>query len=206
MNVTILAAAGGTGHELTRQALQRGHAVTAIARDIDRIRVPRSAQLRRVAADVHDVKSIEESIGHDSVVLSGLGVTRGDRSGTLTVGARAVIARAPARIIWLGAFGTGTSAAAASVGTRALLKVIMGSELADKVAADAAVLRAGGTIFHPGPLTHGPLSSTRRTVGLQAVPRRPVPGPVSRATVAAAMLDELECPAFAGLTAVPLRR
>ena len=33
MNLTVLAASGRTGHALTRQALERGHTVTAIARD-----------------------------------------------------------------------------------------------------------------------------------------------------------------------------
>lgn len=40
MHLTILAASGATGLELTRQALDRGHTVTAIARDPERIMLP----------------------------------------------------------------------------------------------------------------------------------------------------------------------
>jgi hypothetical protein len=68
------------------------------------------------------------------------------------------------------------------------------------------VLRAGGTVFHAGPLTNGPLSPDRRTVGLDAYPRRLFPASVSRATVAAAMLDEAEAPRYAGTIAVPRER
>jgi len=82
----------------------------------------------------------------------------------------------------------------------------MGDRLKDKVAADTLVLGAGGTVFHAGPLSSAPLSIARRTVALDAVPRRFFPARVSRATVAAAMLDEAESPQFIGKTAIPLQR
>lgn len=205
MNVTILAASGATGSALTRQALERGHTVTALARNPARITVPDSPRLLRLAADVRDPDSIAAALHGSDLVLSGLGVAKGDNPGTLTAGARAVIAAHPGRIIWLGAYGTGPSAQAAGLATRTLLKA-MGAELADKVTADAAVLDAGGTIFHAGPFSTGPTSETRRTVGLDNVPRRLFPARVSRETVAAAMLDEAQNPRFRGQVAVPLER
>ncbi|MFD3505341.1 NAD(P)H-binding protein, partial [Streptomyces sp. NPDC058678] len=45
MNLTVLAASGQTGIALTRQALRRGHTVTAIARDPGRIALPDSPNL-----------------------------------------------------------------------------------------------------------------------------------------------------------------
>ncbi|MBB2943432.1 hypothetical protein FB565_003145 [Actinoplanes lutulentus] len=205
MELTILAASGATGLELTRQALARGHTVTAVARNPDRLTLADSPRLLRVAADVRVPHSIAAALAGQKVVLSGLGNARGAKPGALTAGARAVVAAAPQRVIWLGAFGTGPSAAAAGAATRTLLK-LMGAELGDKVAADAAVLAAGGTVFHAGPLSNGPLSSTRRTVGLAEAPRRFFPARVSRATVAAAMLDEAEDAAFPGMIALPLER
>lgn len=112
---------------------------------------------------------------------------------------------APARILWLGAYGTGPSAAAAGLLTRTVLR-FLGDELTDKVAADSLVLQAGGTVFHAGPLADGPISADRRTIGLDAAPRRPFPARVTRATVAAAMLDEAENPQFAAQLALPLPR
>ncbi|WP_328608598.1 NAD(P)H-binding protein [Amycolatopsis sp. NBC_00345] len=206
MELTILAASGGTGLELTRQALARGHTVTAVARRPERIEVTGSGRLRRVAADVHDPESVARALRDAPVVLSGLGVAAGDPPGTLTAGARAVLDARPGRVLWLGAFGTGASAAAAGPVTRTLLKLVLRKEIPDKVGADTAILAAGGTVFHAGPLSAGPVSGTRRTVGLGDVPKRLFPARVSRATVAAAMLDEAESPRFAAATAVPLER
>jgi len=205
MQLTILAASGGTGRELTRQALERGHTVTAIARTPGRIDVPDSARLTRVAADVRDPDSMKAALRDSEVVLSGLGVADGDPPGTLTAGARAVTEAQPQRIVWLGAIGTGPSAHAGGLLVRFLFRA-MRAKLEDKVAADAIVLQAGGTVFHAGPLGNGPLSPARRTVGLDGYPRRIFPAGVSRATVAAAMLDEAESPRHQGAIAIPLQR
>jgi uncharacterized protein YbjT (DUF2867 family) len=205
MQLTILAASGGTGRELTRQALERGHTVTAIARTPGRIDVADSARLTRVAADVGDPDSMKAALRDSEVVLSGLGVADGDPPGTLTAGARAVAESQPQRIVWLGAIGTGPSAQAGGLLVRSLFR-LMRAKLEDKVAADAIVLRAGGTVFHAGPLGNGPLSAGRRTVGLDAYPRRIFPAGVSRAWVAAAMLDEAESPRYQAAIAIPLER
>jgi uncharacterized protein YbjT (DUF2867 family) len=178
--ITVLAASGATGLELTRQALERGHRVRAIARDPRRITLPDSPLLTRVPGDVTDPESI-------AAALAGNPAT-----GTLIAGARAVVAARPEHIIWLGAFGTGPSAAAAGPLTRTLLRLALGREIPEKVEADATILAAGGTVFHAAMLTGGPLSATRRTVPLSDSPRALLPGRVSRATVAAAMLDEAE--------------
>jgi uncharacterized protein len=203
MLLAVLAASGATGLALTRQALERGHTVTAIARTPSRIAVPEHPRLIRVTGDVRDPASIATALLESEVVLSGLGVAKGDRPGTLTAGARAVVEAHPGRIVWLGAYGTGPSAQAAGLATRTLLKA-MGAELDDKVTADATVLAAGGTVFHAGPLSDGPLSPDRRTIGLDQAPKRFFPARVSRQTVAAAMLDEAEQPRYAGQVALPL--
>jgi hypothetical protein len=205
VQLTILAASGATGRELTRQALERGHAVTAIARNPARILAPDSARLTRIAADVRDPDSIKAALRDSRVVLSGLGVADGDPPGTLTAGAQAVTEARPERIIWLGAIGTGRSARAGGLLVRSMF-LAMRAKRDDKVTADTIVLRAGGTVFHAGPLTNGPLSPARRTAGLDTYPRRPFPARVSRATVAAAMLDEAESPRYGGMIAIPLER
>lgn len=206
MNLTVLGASGATGHELTRQALERGHTVTAIARDPSRINITGSDRLKRVTGDVRDPQSIGAALAGSTTILSGLGVAKGDKPGVLTAGAQAAVAAKPERIIWLGAIGTGTSASAAGLFTRSLLRLFLRAELGDKVTADTVVLKAGGTVFHAGPLSDGPLSPTRRTVTLDVLPRRFFPAGVSRATVAAAMLDEAEKQQHAGHTVVPLDR
>jgi uncharacterized protein len=200
MNLTVLAASGRTGWELVREAVRRGHTVTAIARDPGRITVADSASLRKVAADVDDAESVAAVIGSGSVVLSALGT---DRAGVLAAGAKAVIAAGPRRIIWLGAYGTGRSVEAAGEAA-GKLGAMLGDRVADKVEADGMVLAFGGTVFHAGLLGDGPVSSDRRTVGLADAPPLDFSVKVSRATVAAAMLDEAEAPRFGGAVAVPL--
>ncbi|EOD69420.1 NAD(P)-dependent oxidoreductase [Amycolatopsis vancoresmycina] len=197
MHLTILAAAGRTGLALTRKAVQRGHTVTAIARDPGRIDVPDAPLLHRVAGDVEDPASLAAVIGPDSVVLSALGT---DRAGVLLAGAEAVVAAGPRRILWLGAYGTGPSASSASE----VLAKALGDRLGDKVDADGTILAAGGTVFHAGMLADGPESPHRRTVGLDAAPPFDLSASISRDTVAAAMLDEAESPRFTGAVAVPL--
>lgn len=208
MNLTILAASGATGLELTKQALARGHNVTAIARNPQKIIVPKSpANLTCLQADVRDSQAIANALAgssSSSIVLSGLGIVEGDKPGVLTAGARAVVEAHPTRIIWLGAFGTGQSAKAAGLLTRTLLQMFMKAELEDKITADTLVLNAGGTVFHAGPLSNKPLSTKWRTVTLDAAPSRIFPARVSRATVAAAMLDEAEKQLHAGQTVIPL--
>lgn len=194
MELTILAASGRTGLALTRQALERGHTVTAIARTPSRITVDHP-NLRKVAGEVGGPLSIDA----DSVVLSGLGT---DTPGVLLDGAKAVIAAGPRRIVWLGAYGTGPSAEAAGEGA-AVLAGFFGDRIPDKVAADTAVLEAGGTVFHAGVLTDEP-AGPGRTVGLDEAPAFDLGAKVSRETVAAAMLDEAENPRFAGRVALPL--
>ncbi|WP_410613000.1 NAD(P)-dependent oxidoreductase [Amycolatopsis sp. lyj-109] len=198
MNLTVLAASGRTGLALTREALRRGHTVTAIARDPGRIDVPASARLHKVAGDVEDPASIAGAAG--TIVLSGLGT---DRAGVLLAGAKAVVAAAPRRIVWLGAYGTGKSAEVAGEAAGALTN-LLGDRLGDKVEADGLILAAGGTVFHAGLLTDGPESPGRRTVGLAAGPPLDFKAVITRATVAGAMLDEAETPRFEGTIALPL--
>ncbi|MBP2334981.1 uncharacterized protein YbjT (DUF2867 family) [Saccharothrix coeruleofusca] len=200
MHLIVLAASGRTGLAITRRALRRGHTVTAIARRPERIALPDAACLRKVAADVNDPASVAAVVDGNSVVLSALGA---DRPGILTAGAKAVVAAEPRRVIWLGAYGTGESAAAAGAAA-AILVELLGDRLPDKVEADNTVLAAGGTVFHAGVLDDGPESPDRRTVGLDAAPPFDLGAKVSRETVAAAMLDEAEAPRFAGAVALPL--
>lgn len=205
MKLVIFAATGATGRELVRQALARGHEVVAAARDPMRIEPGDSPPLQRVAADVRDPASVARALGQGATVLSALGAVGHDKQGLLHAGVRALLAAQPRRLLTLGAYGSGASANAAGWATRTLLS-FMGDGLIDKVAADTAVLQAGGTVFHAGPLSNGPLSPTRRTVALAHAPNRFFPAFVGRATVAAAMLDEAESARFEGQIAIPLER
>ncbi|MFJ9626129.1 NAD(P)-dependent oxidoreductase [Streptomyces sp. NPDC091280] len=205
MTLTVLGASGGVGTELTRQALERGEDVVAICRHPDRIALPDSSRLTRVAADVLDPKAIAEALDGSETVLSALGAGEGEKPGVLSAGARAIAAAAPARIVSVGALGTGQSAIAAGWLTRTLLNVFLRTELDDKTSADEAILAAGGTVLHVGPMSNGPASTTRRSVTLDRLPRRIFPAGITKATVAASMLDAVNT-GPRGRILVPLAR
>ena len=191
MKITVLGATGRTGRHVVRQALERGHTVTAVVRDASKLEP--ATGLTVVTADVHDGPAIAAALRGAEVIVSTLGVAKGEKGGTLELGARAATAAKPTRLIWMGAFGTGPSAGPAGGFTRLMLKLAMGSELPDKVAADAGVLAAGGTVLHCGLLGDGEASPTRRLVPLAEAPTG-WPKKVNAATVAAAMLDVVEAP------------
>lgn len=206
MRVTVLGATGGTGRLLVAQALDRGHEVDAVVRDPGRAALPASPRLTVHQGDARDAASVAAAVTPASVVLSGLGIASKKDAGTLTAGARAVVAAGPARVVWLGAVGTGRSARAVGRLTALLLRAAFGAEYGDKVAADGAVLEAGGTVLHSGPLSDKPDDPAVRAVPLAAASRRFFPRGTPRATVARLMLDAAEAADFPGGIVVPARK
>ena len=203
MRVTVLGASGGTGRQLVTQALARGHDVDAIVRDPEHAALAADPHLTVRQGDVHDAASIAAAVTPSSVVVSGLGIASKKEAGTLAAGARAVVAAHPARIIWLGAIGTGGSAGAVGRLTAIALRAGFGAEYHDKVIADTAVLAAGGTVLHSGPLSDKADAPGTRALGLSAARRRFFPHGTPRATIARLMLDEAEAPTHPGEIIVP---
>ena len=206
MRVTVLGASGGTGRHLVTQALERGHQVGAVVRDPSHAAVPAHPRLSVYRGDVHHAASIADAIAPGSVVVSGLGVASKKEAATLTAGARAVVAAHPARIVWLGAIGTGRSVGAVGRLTARLLRAGLGAEYDDKVSADATVLDAGGTVLHSGPLSDQADDPGTRALPVSAAGRRFFPHRTSRATIARLMLDEAETPQYPGQLIIPQRR
>lgn len=92
MRLTVFGATGGTGTLLVEQALDHGHAVTAVVRDPARLAVPARERLRVVTADVTDPAAILPAVGGADAVLSALG-HRGAGSATICHdGARGIVA------------------------------------------------------------------------------------------------------------------
>ncbi|MEU8613623.1 NAD(P)-binding oxidoreductase [Actinoplanes sp. NPDC048791] len=69
MKITVFGATGGTGVELVRQALEAGHAVTAVVRSAADF----PAGVEVVRADVMDPAAIEPAVAGRDVVISALG-------------------------------------------------------------------------------------------------------------------------------------
>src|SRR6266404_322200 len=72
MKLVVLGATGGTGLEIVRQAIERGHSVTALVRSPDRLKAFRS-RITVEQGDLLNRAELEQVIkGHDAV-LSGFG-------------------------------------------------------------------------------------------------------------------------------------
>jgi len=73
--VLIVGATGGTGRQLVEQALERGHTVTALARDPSALRVEHP-RLTVVRGNVLDYQSVEAAVRGQDAVVSALGHKR----------------------------------------------------------------------------------------------------------------------------------
>jgi putative NADH-flavin reductase len=72
MKLVVLGATGGTGLEIVRQAIERGHSVTALVRSPERLK-PFGDRIRVKRGDLLNRADLEQAIqGHDAVV-SGFG-------------------------------------------------------------------------------------------------------------------------------------
>ncbi|GAA4611258.1 SDR family oxidoreductase [Actinoallomurus liliacearum] len=91
MKLTIFGASGRTGTHLVRQALERGHQVTAVVRDPARLDVPAHERLHVVTADVMDPAAITTAVGEADAVVSALGHRDTGPTTVCQDGARSII-------------------------------------------------------------------------------------------------------------------
>ena len=75
MRLLIVGSTGGTGRELVRQALERGHEVRALARNPSSLGMERE-RLTVVRGDVMDPASVEAAVAGQDAVLCALGHKR----------------------------------------------------------------------------------------------------------------------------------
>jgi putative NADH-flavin reductase len=93
MKLAIIAATGGVGQELLRQALDAGHDVTAVVRNPAKLPAARG-EARIVTADLSapEPAVLEAAIAGTDAVVSGLGPASNSSAGIATRGTRAIAA------------------------------------------------------------------------------------------------------------------
>ncbi|WP_116046015.1 NAD(P)-dependent oxidoreductase [Amycolatopsis palatopharyngis] len=90
MRITVFGATGGTGKQLVQQALDQGHAVTAVVRDPARLPIDHHA-LTVVKAELTDTAGVRAAIEGQDAVLSALAASR--KQGEIaTAGVRGMLA------------------------------------------------------------------------------------------------------------------
>ena len=206
MNILVFGATGLTGQQIVKQALSRGHRVTAFARRPEALEIT-DDHLRIVIGDITQDKSkVVEAMYGQELVISALGRRNSFRSDHLIL--RSIQAIVPCmeqagvrRIILVSAFGVGESLRDASLVPGIMYRVLLRDIFADKKAAEEE-LRAGGldwTIVYPVLLTNGPKTGRYRVaerLDLNGMPK------ISRADVAHFILTEAERRTFVHKVAV----
>jgi len=160
--VLIVGATGGTGRQLIEQALERGHIVTALARDPSALRVEHP-RLTVVRGDVLDYLSVEAAVRGQDAVLSALGhkrffyPTRILSEGTWNL-LRAMETHGIQRFVCETALGIGDSAGRMGVYyTFFVIPIILQFYFWDKTRQERliAASRVNWVVVRPGALTNG---------------------------------------------------
>jgi putative NADH-flavin reductase len=186
--ILVLGATGATGRCIVAQALERGHAVTGLARRPGRLAI-QHPRLATVAGDVAaDGQALARVLpGHD-VVVSALSRGQALRSNGLIARAAVQIVSAMeragvSRLVFLSAFGVGGTAPHAPWLFRLMFHVMLQDIYADKAAGEATIMRSSlnWTILAPVLLTNRPGTGRYRAGedlpvrGLGRIPRADVP-------------------------------
>lgn len=198
MRLLIFGASGQSGRELVRQALERGHAVTAFVRQPSGI-PSAHPKLRVIQGDVGDPSAVTAALPNHDAVVSALGVgTPLKHDPTVVAGIQHIVqgmeAQGPRRLLYLSFIGVRESRAAVGFVLRYIAPIPLRAEIADHEAKERLV-RASNldwTIVRPPKLTAGPPTGRYR-VGEAVRTWAPIPT-LSRADLADFMLRELEHP------------
>jgi putative NADH-flavin reductase len=190
MRLAIFGGTGGTGLELTRQALEQGHSVRVLLRNPNRMPLT-NANMRIVLGNALDHESVVKTVLGADAVLSCLGqrnLLRNTR--VVSVGTHLIMevmkAQGVRRLVVESAFGAGESLALANMIERLVFATLLWAPYEDKNLMEPEVKASGleWTILRPTRLTNEARTG-RYTVEMG---RHPKVGRVSRADVATAML------------------
>jgi putative NADH-flavin reductase len=194
--VLIVGATGGTGRQLVEQALERGHIVTALARDPSALRIEHP-RLTVARGDVLEYPSVEAAMHGQDAVLSALGhkrffyPTRILSEGTRNV-LRAMETQGVQRFVCETALGLGDSAGRMGLYyTFFVIPIILPFYFWDKTRQErlVAASRVNWVIVRPGALTNGAKRGRYRHG--QAVGSLLWTVRISRADVADFMLNQM---------------
>lgn len=200
MKLLLFGATGPTGSQVAKQALERGHTVTAFVRDPAKLSI-KHERLRVVTGDTtRNESAIAETVRGQDAVVSALGRRTTLNSDHLIE--RSLRAIVPAmeragvrRLVLLSAFGVGDSHHEAPLLPRIMYRLLLRDIFADKKAGEDRVRQSSldWTFVYPVLLTDGPLTGQYRAgerLELHGMPK------ISRADVAHFIVTELEQGAY----------
>ena len=196
MRVLIIGASKGTGLETTRQALDAGHYVRALARSATAITVS-NPSLDKMRGDALKTEDVEAALVGVDVVIQTLGVGLGDLfrpvhlfSDATRVLIAAMRSQVVKRLICVTGFGAGDSRASISCLQRLPFQIVFGRAYDDKSLQEQLIKESelDWTIARPGVLTNGPRTGRYRILSEASQWRN---GIISRADVAEFLVRQI---------------
>jgi len=193
MKIAVFGATGGTGSEIVKQALERGHVVTAFVRNPDKMMV-KNERLTIIKGDIYNVTDVEHGVLGQDAVFCALGArdlksTMIRTEGTINI-IEAMKRDNVKRLFVISSIGVGESWNSISLINKVFLSTLLKSTRKDHEAQEAAVKTSGldWTIIRPSGLTNEP-----RT-GIYSVGEniRAKTYQISRGDVADLILNDLE--------------
>ena len=207
MRVLIIGASKGIGLETTRQALDAGHVVRALARSANAIAIS-NASLEKIRGDALKPENVEVALVGVDVVIQTLGVGLGDlfRPVHLFSDATGVLIAAMRRqgvkrLICVTGFGAGDSRVSINCLQRLPFQIVFGRAYDDKSLQEKLVKESelDWTIARPGVLTGGPRTGRYRILAEASQWRN---GIISRADVSEFLVRQIGDGAFIRKTPV----
>jgi putative NADH-flavin reductase len=199
MKVLVLGSTGATGRAIVEVALLRGHAVTAFARDPQKVTAAHP-HLTVVRGDVLDQASLDKAVAGQDAVVFCVGPGAAVKQSTLrTQGARNTVAAMTkagvSRLVAMSGLGAGVSRASRGFFfDKITAPLVMRGVLEDQNGLEAEVRksRLAWVLVRPGELTDA-LAKGKWAVSLDGSGVTPQ---VARADVVAFILDQLQSDEF----------
>ena len=196
MKIVVFGSTGDTGIELVKQAIQRGHEVTAFARDPSKISLSDS-KLRMVKGDVLDLKTVTAAVAGAQAAISALGVRLGQSPGTVrSEGTRNIVSALAAanvrRFVSVSTVGVGDSLNRLSFFAGVFLPRIIGAQRLKEAERQEEIIRQSSlewTILRPTRLVNE-AAAGRYKIGSDL--HTGMGSKLARADLAAALLEQLE--------------
>lgn len=164
MKLALIGATGRTGAHTVTTALDRGHTVTVLVRNPDKLPDPVRGQVRVVVGDSTDVHAVSDLLGDTDAVVSALGPV-GKQADLHTRTARALVqvmsGTGPRRFVGVSGAGIDVPGDRKAPKDRVISRLIqtLGGEVVKDKPAEHAVWAASGldwTLVRPPRLVDGP--------------------------------------------------
>lgn len=201
MKITIIGASAGIGLETTRLALERGHEVTTLSRQV--VPLPDHTKLKRVQGSATNSSDVQVAVERADAILVTLGVKSPFATTLFSDSARLLLqvlrekGVTPTLIVLTG-FGAGDSWGYNSLPMKLMFTLLLKKVYADKNEQERIIAGAYSRweIVRPGRLTNGAMTGRYRV--LDELMEGMKVGAISRADVAHFMVAQAEHPTYVG--------